>query len=216
MPKKIQYLFFFVFTALHSIGQEINFTYNNHCINNLIYFEDLSNLGIEEPIAWYWEFGDNGISTDQNPVYAFANPGKYNVKLTIKTITEKEYSAEKTIEIKSSPFAFFNPNELCNKTVEFKDNTFSQNAEIKMWMWDFGDGGYSMTQNPMYRFNNKDQSKVKLQVRNEFGCWDSISQTINTVDNPRAGFDINQVIISNPTIIKITSHNTKDLSLIHI
>lgn len=191
-------------------GQKINFNYNNHCINNLIYFEDVSNLGIDEPVSWFWEFGDQGVSNDQSPVYAYANPGKYTVKLTINTITNQTYSIAKKIEIKSSPFAFFNPKNMCDKTVLFEDNTVSPNTNIKMWMWDFGDGGFSMNQHPKYKFNDGKNPKVRLQVRDEYGCWDSISQTINTVQNPQTGFDINNVILSNPTIIRISSKNKKD------
>ncbi|MGR3318272.1 MAG: FG-GAP-like repeat-containing protein [Candidatus Anammoxibacter sp.] len=33
--------------------------------------------------GWAWEFGDNGTSSDQNPVYTYGTSGVYNVKLTI-------------------------------------------------------------------------------------------------------------------------------------
>ncbi len=34
------------------------------------------------PFAWYWEFDDDSVSTEQNPVHAFAAPGNYTVCLT--------------------------------------------------------------------------------------------------------------------------------------
>ncbi|MBD3178708.1 MAG: PKD domain-containing protein [Candidatus Latescibacteria bacterium] len=34
------------------------------------------------PTSWEWEFGDGGISTDQNPRYTYDQPGVYTVSLT--------------------------------------------------------------------------------------------------------------------------------------
>jgi PKD repeat protein len=44
-------------------------------------FRDLS-LG--KPTSWSWDFGDGStLSTEQNPVYTYTNPGKYTVTLTV-------------------------------------------------------------------------------------------------------------------------------------
>jgi PKD repeat protein len=34
------------------------------------------------PTGWYWDFGDGGSSSDQNPAHTFAAPGSYSVKLS--------------------------------------------------------------------------------------------------------------------------------------
>ena len=44
-----------------------------------IYFTDLSLNG---PSSWYWEFGDGNTSTNQNPVHTYLTSGIYSVKLT--------------------------------------------------------------------------------------------------------------------------------------
>lgn len=48
---------------------------------------------------WSWDFGDGGVSSDQNPVHIYAAPGDYSVKLTVKKNTGSIYSAEKIITI---------------------------------------------------------------------------------------------------------------------
>jgi PKD repeat protein len=45
-------------------------------------FRDLSE---GDPIAWEWQFGDGGVSVEQNPVHAYVKPGPYTVSLTVTT-----------------------------------------------------------------------------------------------------------------------------------
>lgn len=191
------------------LGGNADFEYNNHCINNLIYFEDLTTAD-EEVVSWYWEFGDGGVAMDKSPVHAFSESGEYDVKLTVKTKSGEELTTLKKIDIKAAPFAFFNPKSKCDQNVNFTDNSFTKATKVKMWMWDFGDGDYSLEQNPNHRFDIAEKSKVHLKVLDKNGCGDSITQSVNVIENPVVGFDINNVILSNPAIIKINSHNNKD------
>jgi hypothetical protein len=39
--------------------------------------------GGEPGFSWYWDFGDNATSTDQNPTHAYASLGEYTVTLTV-------------------------------------------------------------------------------------------------------------------------------------
>ncbi|KAF1078716.1 NosD domain-containing protein [Methanogenium sp. MK-MG] len=51
------------------------------------------------PTAWHWDFGDNAISTDQNPVHEYTKSGTYTVTLTVTNAegsvswTKKNYIA---------------------------------------------------------------------------------------------------------------------------
>lgn len=61
------------------IGQTTDFssdlTYT--CIGT-VQFEDLST---NAPTTWLWQFGDGGLSTQQNPTYTYSNSGVYTVTL---------------------------------------------------------------------------------------------------------------------------------------
>jgi PKD repeat protein len=50
------------------------------------------------PDAWSWDFGDGGISSEQNPEHEYGNPGTYSVSLTA---TNSTYSSSDT-EAKAS------------------------------------------------------------------------------------------------------------------
>ena len=41
-----------------------------------------SDLSSEIPTSWSWDFGDAGVSTDENPVHVYTAPGDYTVSLT--------------------------------------------------------------------------------------------------------------------------------------
>jgi len=79
------------------------------CINEAVLFNDVSEDG--DPTAWSWSFpgGTPNSSTLENPIITYANPGKYDVSLTVSnsagsnTITLTDY-----VSVKSSTNPFFN------------------------------------------------------------------------------------------------------------
>lgn len=64
-----------------------DFTVDNPCAMPTIavQFQDGSTRGSGAIDGWAWNFGDGSTSTAQNPVHAFAQPGTYNVSLTVST-----------------------------------------------------------------------------------------------------------------------------------
>jgi PKD repeat protein len=44
----------------------------------VVSFTDLSDIG---PTSWKWDFGDGGISREQNPTHVYNSPGAFSVKL---------------------------------------------------------------------------------------------------------------------------------------
>jgi len=65
-----------------------------------VQFTDLSKNALE----WRWDFGDGGISTDQNPTHVYSTTGNYNVNLTVsnKKGTASKISTITVIEESSS------------------------------------------------------------------------------------------------------------------
>ena len=73
----------------------------NTYIGETIYFTDES---LYSPTSWSWIFGDGTTSTLQNPTHIYANPGVYNVSLSV----ENEYGNDE--EIKLNYMIVLNPN----------------------------------------------------------------------------------------------------------
>lgn len=65
------------------INCEANFAWDTAYAGSSVQFTDLSISGIGTIVSWDWLFGDGSVSYVQNPTHVYANPGTYNVCLTI-------------------------------------------------------------------------------------------------------------------------------------
>ncbi|MDD1705606.1 MAG: SBBP repeat-containing protein, partial [Methanoregulaceae archaeon] len=46
-----------------------------------VWFNDTSS---NNPFNWSWQFGDSGLSSEQNPLHTYTSPGTYSVNLTVR------------------------------------------------------------------------------------------------------------------------------------
>ena len=89
-----------------------------------IQFKDLSS---NNPSNWLWQFGDGGVSTDQNPAYTYVNSGTYTVSLQVvstlgtDTIIKTNYI---TIE-KPTVFSVVNTEVCANNAAQLTANNGS-------------------------------------------------------------------------------------------
>ena len=139
--------------TLVSVGQEIYF------------FDD--STGTYD--SWYWEFGDGGNSTEQNPTHAYISAGNYTVSLTVggsgnDTETKADY-----ITVLALPEANFHADmtTVCAGTeIDFFDDS---TGVYDTWFWEFGDGTNSTAQNPSHAYNSAGTYTVSLTVSNACG-----------------------------------------------
>ena len=157
-----------VFSQLVSDFTTINS--NTGCGSLVVEFEDLST---GNPNTWFWDFGNGNTSTLQNPIVVYSSPGFYTVKLTISNAithdvhTQVDYVkvyTKPTPSITSDQNIFCVPNE-----VSFTDLSYAVN-NLVIWQWDFGDGGSSTDQNPIYEYQNSGIFSVSLYVKDDKGC----------------------------------------------
>jgi len=171
---------------------EVDFTIDDDsiCLNTPAQFN-----GIGENInTWFWEFGDGGTSIQQNPSYLYAEPGQYDVTLTVTGIGQCQNSISYPVFVNDAPIADFSMNNGClGDTTYFTDQTVSLNGFIVAWEWDFGDGNTSDLQNPTHYYADADDYLVTLTATDNFGCFETISRWISIYERPTAGFSFNQV-----------------------
>ncbi len=135
---------------------------------------------------YYWNFGDPTASGDTsllaNPSYSFSDTGKFTISLFINkklpsTCWDTAY-VNINVYPKFQPGFKFAPQIICEKTnVQFTDTSHASPL-INYWFWRFGDGSTSTLQNPSHSYTTAGTYQVKLLVKNNVGCMDSITNSI--------------------------------------
>jgi len=132
---------------------------------------------------YFWSFGDGGSAFEENPSYYYNVPGYYNVTLSVRNSTNgcidqySQYVQVGTANCKADFNSRINPD---NNSVEFKDNS---RGKIDYYYWNFGDGNYSVAQNPDNSYSKAGLYLVSQTVINDMGtCMDVDAQFVQVGD----------------------------------
>jgi PKD repeat protein len=128
---------------------------------------------------WFWEFGDGGTSTQQNPGHTYTDYGSYDVKLTVynaagcvDSIRRKTY-----IVIKRPVISF--PSLPVEGCVPFGLSTSASIATgdaVTSYSWDFGDGSpKDANAVPSHVYNAQGAYNISLTITTSTGCTESYS-----------------------------------------
>ncbi|GAB4406115.1 MAG: hypothetical protein OHK0039_07600 [Bacteroidia bacterium] len=169
------------------------------CVPLTVNFLDLSTSPADPIVSWVWNFGDGGVSNQQNPSYTYAAAGQYSVSLTVTTASGcQDTEVFQYVMAGTRPTANFNANtrEVCvNQVVNFTDLS---TGGATAWFWNFGDGGVSFVQSPAYTYQDTGYFAVSLVVE-YLGCPDTlIRDSFIHVVGPLADFTMNPANACNP------------------
>jgi PKD repeat protein len=126
-----------------------------------------TDLSLNTPTSWFWDFNDGATSTLQNPTHTFTEDGTFSVCLTA-TNSEGDAIVCKDVVIGNTPkipvvdFSY----SISGTNVTFTD--LSSNTPT-YWDWDFGDGGSSTDQNPAHFYATPTAFTVCLTAGNVAG-----------------------------------------------
>jgi gliding motility-associated-like protein len=183
----------------------VNFSPVDVCLNTATQFTDLttvSNLFTSNSLAqWNWDFGDGvGTSSQQHPVYTYAQSGTFQATLTVTTNNGCSSNIIVPVTVYPVPDVSFSADLLAGCSpivVNFTDNTSIAVPGVNtIWHWNFGNGVTSSQQHPSgITFENLSNSSlasygVSLTVTSDQGCVDkdSVTAMINVYPNPIASF----------------------------
>lgn len=135
------------------------------------------------PSAWYWSFGDDSTSHEQNPIHTYKQPGLYNVTLTAVNACGSAYIEKKKHITVNSLGSAPTPDFVANTTnittgqlVNFTDLTINNPTN---WNWTFAGAvtTNSTQQNPNnIQYNVAGNYSVTLTTSNIHGS-NSITKT---------------------------------------
>ena len=170
------------------------------CLDQAIYFTDLSSSPNGNIVSWYWDFGDGNDtiilspnSADVSHIYSI--DGTFDVSLTIKDTDSCENTVVKQVVVLSSPIANFTFIEECfDDPVLFTDiSSTNGGTDIYSWEWFFGDplsgvNNNANIQNPSHIFTNPGDYSVTLIVVNTIGCSDTLIKEVVVDSLPNVDF----------------------------
>jgi len=151
----------------------------------VVQFYDQSS-GNPAPTSWFWDFDDpyaptsEKTSTLQSPIHTYAKAGNFTPKVTVSNSqgpNTKIYPGVIYVRhttpvaaFSASPTTGYNP-----FSVTFTDQSVGQ--ALLAWDWNFGDGGTSQTQSPVYTFNTPGTYSVTFKSYNDGGWSAPITKT---------------------------------------
>ena len=162
------------------------FSMTSACMGASTYFTDESFTSSGEPItSWHWNFGvgsaTNDTSNVQNPSWTYTTLGVYNVSLIVTSQNGCTDTTTVSLQVFDNPHAAFKYTAApCKEgTVYFQDSSYSQQATIVGWNWEFEPNHFSSLQNPVYVFYASDSCyTVRLIATDVRGCVDTTWKSV--------------------------------------
>lgn len=167
--------------------------------NYPVQFYDLTK---NNPVAWYWQFGDLQFSNLQEPIHYYTETGFYNVTLTAfneaAPVSSGGVSVTKNnfIEVTNDPIARFIAEPVGGYTppgfgVNFTDMSLGGPL---IYSWNFGDNSpFSYAKNPVHTYTTPGVYQVTLQVQKPNVGYDYAYETITVLQEPVADFSAHPV-----------------------
>jgi PKD repeat protein len=123
-------------------------------------------------VTYLWEFGDGGISYEENPVHTYVRGGVYRVRLTATGPGGTDVK-EMMITVFHTPTSFF---EAIPDSVYVDDESvrfFNMSEGADYFIWEFGDGDTSRLVDPYHKYMREGMYPVTLHAYTDEGCYHS-------------------------------------------
>ena len=147
-----------------------------------------------------WDFGDGQISKDANPSHTYLFSDTFSVTLSVINSYGCKGSFTKTDLIKvpsdvkaDFDYTYFN---VCQPPAQVDFNNLSVSSSNLKHTWIFGDGTTSTQTNPSHTYSNGGVYNVKLISQTDFGCQDTVEQTIS-IGSVKPDFTVGDSVCTN-------------------
>jgi len=181
-----------------------------------VHFTDLTDAWDPDTNTYFWEFGDGTTSPDKNPEHDYVDIGVYTVTLTV---TEKNHHYETLSKPNYIHVGLddvgFSGNPVCGHnplTVQFSDLS---TLPHDYWLWTFGDGGTSTSEDPPHTYTGDGSYSVSLYISSSSGG--THGETLKTnyirvIPNGDASFTASSSSGNSPLTVQFTDTSTGFIS----
>jgi PKD repeat protein len=155
-------------------------------------------------VTFHWNFGDGSseVTNDGSTSYTYIHEGETAADLTTRLIAENYFGCKDTMSINLQVFplitAGIDVSEIsgCHPLEVDIVNTSSGATAATPYIWTYGDGNSSTSQEPVqtYVFENFSHTQtqdyvISLNAESYYGCKDSTSLTVTVNPRPKAVFE---------------------------
>lgn len=181
-----------------------DFGWSQTCQGQQMNFSDLT---LNNPIGWAWDFGDGGTSLVQNPSHIYADTGAYTVQLIVSGGSGCLDSIAHTVYVDSIPQADFSFQSACtNDPLSFSDLSV---YTPDFYTWNFGDGTFSSLQNSSHTYGSAGIYPVSLTVEYASnGCTNTLTQNVESYPRTVPAFVANTPCLGDSTLLQDATSNT--------
>lgn len=139
-------------------------------------------------VRYLWNFGDGDTSNQQSPCHTYDAPGKYSVSLEVfdsKGCSDRQILNSAITVLRDLKTAIkMSGGAGCGQTTyTFNNVTDTNEAHIRNWYWDFGDGSAidSVNWSPKHTYTKDGHFTVTFRIINQLGCEASYTTTAQNV-----------------------------------
>ena len=133
-------------------------------------------VGGDSVVSYLWDLGDGNTSNIKNPTHTY-DQGVYDISLIIVTASgcTDTVTYRKGVKAGSKPHPNFSatPTDACANTPIVFTNLTPASDSADQWLWSFGDGTSSTSQNPQHIYIDSGYLNVQLVAYNN-GCPDTL------------------------------------------
>jgi len=166
--------------------------------------------------SWAWDFGDGVQDTTQSPNHTYNSAGSYDVTLIVTNGGGVDTMTVAGAAIVSGPpvtvWTVSDTLIPVGGSITFTDTSTPLPGS---WAWDFGDGGVSQVQNPVYQFNTPGAFDVSLITTNGCGADTVVvlSQiTVQALSAPVADFSYTPATGCAPLAVTFSDSSLNNIS----
>ena len=143
-------------------------------------------------IKYTWDFGDGSKRVQaEDTNHRYSTEGSYRVKLIATTNLGCRDSIDSMIVVHPMPIPDFIVSSNCaqGNTVAFYNGSKISSGSIT-YDWDFGSGFSSSLKSPYFTYPGSGKYRVLLNVESNYGCKDSMIDTIQVFTGLKAHFKV--------------------------
>ncbi|MEJ7735836.1 MAG: PKD domain-containing protein [Chitinophagaceae bacterium] len=147
------------------------------CDSGMVIFKD-SSVSNDQITSYSWNFGDGATSTQREPVHYYKKPGVYPIDLAVTTqfgCTDTANLATPVQVVQSPVINITGDSAACEPApLSFSGEVLGSDTARLQWLWNFGNGQRSDSQNPAsVLYTTASSYTISSIAVNSSGCADT-------------------------------------------